>query len=322
MIMILLTLLESCSSQGSGCADRQASNMDFLATENSGNSTYEPVFLAPTTSKDISDVISSTSGLIFWDGLLWTHNDSEDIRIYGFDTASAEIRREYLLQGVVNTDWEDIAEDGEYIYLGDFGNNASGNRSDLHILRIEMLSLLSGTPRIDTIWFSYSDQQDMSPSEPNQTEFDCEAMVVSSDKIFLFTKQWLSGYTTLYILPKDPGVQIAQKKAEYNIQGLVTGACILEQEQLVALCGYTGILQPFIYLLYDYPNYDFFEGNKRRVNITIPFLQAEGITTRDGLIYYLSNELFEYEPATNISQRLYQFDLSPLLGEYLYGSGI
>jgi hypothetical protein len=41
---------------------------------------------------------------------------------------------------VVNKDWEDFTRH-TYFYIGDFGNNVSGNRKDLHILRIEKESL-------------------------------------------------------------------------------------------------------------------------------------------------------------------------------------
>lgn len=322
LILVLFSLVGSCNSSGPGCTDAQASNMDASAIENDGSCTYDPVWIGASKSMVLSELVNSTSGLILWDGLIWTHNDDHDTRLYGIDTVSAEISREYLLTDVVNTDWEDIAEDGEYIYIGDFGNNASGNRTDLHILRIEMSSLKSGNPSIDTIWFSYSDQKDLNPKEPNRTDFDCEAMVASSGNIYLFTKQWINGQTTVYALPKQAGTHVAQKKESFNIQGLVTGATLLESERILALCGYTGILQPFIYLLYDYPGNDFFSGNKRRVNISIPFLQVEGITTSDGLTYYLSNESFVLEPATNTPQQLHQFDMSGFLAEYLKGSGI
>jgi hypothetical protein len=270
----------------------------------------------------LSEALSGSSGLISWDGLIWTHNDHADPSLYGIDSATGEINRTYLLPDVAIIDWEDVAEDGEYIYVGDFGNNAAGNRSNLHILRISMASLLAGNPSIDTIWFSYSDQQDLSPAEPNQTEFDCEAMVVSSERIYLFTKQWITGHTTLYSLAKEPGTHVAQKMASHDVQGLITGATLLETEQLLVLCGYNGILQPFIYLLYDYPGEDFLAGNKRRVNLLIPFLQVEGVTTQDGLIYYLSNESFELQAGTSTPQQLHRIDLSELLEDYLKSSGI
>ena len=61
---------------------------------------------------------------------------------------------------VENSDWEEISQDDGYIYLGDFGNN-TGDRTDLHILRVEKSSLKSGKPSIDTIWYTYSDQYDI-----------------------------------------------------------------------------------------------------------------------------------------------------------------
>ncbi|MCK4991425.1 MAG: hypothetical protein KAS29_13095, partial [Bacteroidales bacterium] len=219
LVVVLLVLLGSCNSRGTGCTDAQARNMDASAIENDGSCTYDPVWVGPDKTMVMSELVSGTSGLICWDGLLWTHNDHTDISLYGLDTATAEISREYLLPDVVNTNWEDIAEDGKYLYVGDFGNNASGDRTDLHILCIELASLKLGNPSIDTIWFSYSDQHDLSPSEPNQTEFDCEAFVVSSEHIYLFTKRWLSGQTALYVLEKQIGNQVAQKKANFDIQG-------------------------------------------------------------------------------------------------------
>lgn len=321
LILVLSPLLGSCNARGPGCTDPQANNMEPSSTVNDGSCSYDPVWMRPVRSQLLSDRVSSTSGLIYWDGLLWTHNDNDDTRLYGIDTASGEITRELLLPEVLNTDWEDIAEDGEYIYVGDFGNNASGNRTDLHILRIDMSSLKSGFPAIDTIWFSYSDQPEPVQAEVNQTDFDCEAMVASSGNIYLFSKQWIKGETSLYVLPKQPGTFVAQKRANFNIQGLVTGATLMESERLLVLCGYTGILTPFIYLFYDYPDDDFFSGNTRLVNLSIPFLQVEGITTRDGLIFYLSNESFVLQPATNTPQQLHRFDLSNLLGEYLEGPG-
>ncbi len=320
MLLLGLSLwLGSCNKRGPGCTDPQANNAVAGATENDGSCTYDQVWLGPAKTMVLDESLSGTSGLISWNGKVWTHNDHLDTRLYGLDTATADIGIEYLLAGVENTDWEDMDEDGEYIYVGDFGNNASGNRTDLHILRIEMASLISDNPAIDTIWFSYSDQTDLSPVQANQTEFDCEAMVVSSTQIYLFSKQWLTGRTTLYSLPKQPGTHVAQKKEVFNVQGLVTGATLRESEKLLVLCGYTGILQPFLYLFYDYAGEDYFTGNKRRVNIQIPFLQVEGITTNDGLIYSPSNESFVLEPASNTPQQLHRFDLSGLLGDYLKG---
>jgi hypothetical protein len=262
-------------------------------------------------------LLEETSGLILWDAYLWTHNDDSDTRLYGLDTATAKIEKTSILWKVENKDWEEIAQDEGYIYLGDFGNNG-GNRTDLQILRIEKNSVISGKPIIDTIGFTYSDQHDIGAATFNQTEFDCEAFVVSSDSIYLFTKQWLTAHTTVYVLPKVPGSYIAEKRFTFNIEGLVTGATFLEDKHLLVLCGYSGLSQPFLQLLYDYPEDHFFSGNIRRVNVSLLFHQIEGVATEDGLKYFLSNEYSSLSTTgLVIPQKLHILDLEPYLGEYL-----
>ena len=38
------------------------------------------------------------------------------------------------MSNIKNTDWEEISQDKDFIYIGDIGNN-SGNRDDLKIYR-------------------------------------------------------------------------------------------------------------------------------------------------------------------------------------------
>ncbi len=317
LIGIFQFVLSSCTAQVHGCTDALANNYDPSATVNDGSCTYYPISVSPVSTSILSDDLAETSGLSLWDGYVWTHNDSEDTRLYGLDTVNADIMLDYELKGVVNTDWEEISQDKVYLYVGDFGNNLSGNRTDLHLLRIEKSTLKAGSPVIDTIWFSYSDQHDLNPVEANQTDFDCEAFIVSEDSIYLFTKQWVSVQTSVYALPKIPGTFTAKKKATYNIQGLITGATYLESSDLIVLCGYTSLVYPFFYLLYDFGEHDFFSGNKRRVTVSLPFHQVEGIATNDGLKYYVSNERFVIQPVANNPQKLHIFDLSEMLHEYL-----
>jgi len=309
--------LDACNSSTKGCTDTLANNLELEAVENDGSCTYDEVWLTPVKSMALAGSLNETSGLLFWEGKLWTHNDNADTRIYALDAASAVIQEEYFLEGVKNINWEDLDQDSEYIYLGDFGNNASGNRDDLQILRIQKNSLLSGNPFIDTISFTYSDQSELTPVTFNQTEFDCEAMVVGSKNIYLFTKQWISGRTTAYTLSKQPGSHVAQKLDSFDIEGLVTGAFYMESKKLLVLCAYTGVLQPFLYVFNDFQGDDFFGANKRRLNLSLPFHQVEGICSPDGLTYYISNESYVHEPV-NITQKLHVFELHPYLEDYLH----
>lgn len=319
IIWFVVAFPVSCNTMNPGCNDPEAKNSDPSANINDGSCTYDPVWVTPYKTMELSVVLEETSGLILWDSYLWTHNDDSDTRLYGLDTATAEIETTSILWKVENKDWEEIAQDEGYIYLGDFGNNG-GNRTDLQILRVEKNSVRSGKPVIDTIGFTYSDQHDMDPGTFNQTEFDCEAFVVSSDSIYLFTKQWLTAHTTVYSLPKEPGSHVAERRSTFNIEGLVTGATFLEEKHLLVLCGYSGLSQPFLYLLYDYPGDQFFSGNKRRVNVSLLFHQIEGVATEDGLKYFLSNEQSSLSNSGYVNPpKVHLLDLGPYLQEYLEG---
>lgn len=303
-------------AQISGCTDPVSTNYNPLATVNDGNCEYKNAKIKPIRLVILDQSLIETSGLIQDKNLLWTINDDSDTSIYGIDTTGI-IKHKILLKNITNRDWEEIAQDSTHLYIGDFGNNVSGSRRDLHILKIEKKSLLSNIPKIDTISFSYSDQIDFNENKVNTTDFDCEAFIVTSDGIYLFTKQWSQQKTSVYSIPKIPGNHFAKLKETYNINGLITGATYLPQKNLIVLCGYNKMLSPFLYLLYDFEESNFFSGNKRKIKIQLPFHQIEGISTQDGLIYYLTNESFIRKPLINTPQKLHVLDLSKYLSHYL-----
>nr|WP_315218628.1 T9SS C-terminal target domain-containing protein [uncultured Flavobacterium sp.] len=311
-ILFFFLIFSSTYGQIPGCTDALAKNFDPKATNNDGNCLYNYAKIKPETTLKLSDSLVETSGLIAFDNLLWTHNDDHDTNIYGLDS-NGKIQKKIKLEKVKNNDWEEISQDSSYIYIGDFGNNFSGNRTDLHILRIEKQSFLTNKPIIDTISFSYSNQIDFSAKTGNITDFDCEAFVVSRDSIYLFTKQWTQNETSIYVLPKGAGNHIAKLKETINVKGLVTAASFLNSLKSIVLCGYTRNGQPFLFLLYDYQNYNFSNGNKRKIELSLPFHQIEGITTEDGKLFYLTNESFIRKPIINNPQQLHSVDLSSFL---------
>ena len=317
VIFFFLLIFTSAYSQVSGCTDPLSKNYNPKATQNNGSCLYKNTKIQPEYSIKLNDSVKETSGLIAFDNLLWTHNDDHDKTIYGLDSIG-KIRRKIILEHAVNNDWEEISQDSTHIYIGDFGNNASGNRTDLNILKINKTSFLNENPIIETISFKYSDQTDFSAKKPNTTNFDCEAFIVSKDSIYLFTKQWKSSKTSIYALPNQPGKYTAQLKQTFDTKGLVTGATYLESKKIIVLCGYSKLGKPFLYLLYDFKNGNFLSGNKRRINLKLPFHQIEGITTKDGLHYFITNESLIRKPVLNNPQQIHYFDLSSLLGSYLH----
>lgn len=307
-----------CTShaQISGCTDPLSKNYNSLAAINDGSCAYVSVKIKPKYSVKLNALLKETSSLLQSDSLLWTSNDNTETVLYGMN-AKGVIQNKIQLKNVTNTDWEEISQDSDYFYIGDFGNNLTGNRKDLQILRIEKKSLNTEKQKIDTLSFSYSNQKDFKTNKANATNFDCEAFIVSGENIYLFTKQWKERKTSIYQIPKLPGKHIAQLKESYDVDGLVISATFLPEKKLLVLAGYSRFLSPFVYLFYDYNGSDFFSGNKRKINISLPLHQVEGITTQDGLHYYLTNENFSRRPLINIPQQLHHFDLSAFLGNYL-----
>ena len=268
--------------------------------------------LIPLYSTKLSDSLNETSGLVFFDGFFWTHNDDSDSTIYGLYT-SGVIQKKITLKQIKNKDWEAISQDSLYIYIGNFGNNYRGNRNDLCIYRIEKKSFYDTTPIIDTIAFSYAKQTDFSVQKANTTNFDCEAFVILKDSIYLFTKEWSSRKTSIYSVPKTPGNYTAQHQETLNVKGLITDATVLPRKNGIVLCGYSKTLQPFVFVIDDYQNNAFWKGKKRKIKIKLPFHQIEGITTDDGKIFYLTNEATIKKPFINTSPQLHTIDLSSFL---------
>lgn len=314
--LLFLISIIPIQAQISGCTDPISKNFNPAASVNDGSCDYAQSRIKPIYSVKLDAILKETSSLTQSDSLFWTNNDDTNTALYAIDNKGV-IQNKIELKTVRNTDWEEITQDSSYFYIGDFGNNVSGNRKDLHILRVEKQSLLQNNQKIDTLSFSYSNQIDFTKSKSNTTNFDCEAFVVSGDSIYLFTKEWKEKRTNVYVIPKLPGQHIAQLKESYNVKGLITAATYLAEKKLLVLAGYSKSLSPFIYLFYDYNKTGFFSGNKRKIKIALPFHQMEGIGTLDGLHYFLTNENFARKRIINVPQQLHQFDLSVFLANYL-----
>lgn len=328
---LLIASVPLCQAQVCGCTDSLATNYNPSATVNDGSCEYAPAIIETSEIGTLDSLLDGTSTLFFWNNGYWTFNDHYDNCLYLIDSSNANILNTLCINGLISEDMEEISQDSFYLYFGDMGNNR-GNRHDLRILRISKESILNQTFIIDTIAFSYEDQTDFT-AQPQATDFDCEAFVVTDDSIYLFTKQWISTQTTIYSLPKTPGTHIAQRRGTHNVNGLITGATYMPEYQLIALCGYSysrkvkvSSLRPFIVLLYDYPDNRFFSGNKRRLNFKSTVKsQVEALATQNGLDYYITNERFKTTVMGipfDLPAKLQRVDLRDYLLPYLSHFGI
>lgn len=250
--------------------------------------------------------VSASSGLSRYGDFILTHNDHYKGNIYVLDTLGDMV--DSIETGLNFIDLEDIAQDERYIYLGDFGNNARGNRYDLMIYRVDKNSI-GGRVIVDTIHFTYSEQKELKRSPyGNWTDFDCEAMIALDTALVLFTKEWISYGSAMYYLPKTPGNHVAIHKDYLDIAGLITGATYLEEENELFLVGYTNLLMPYIIRLYDYEDRDFFSGKIQKYSLPLSAHQVEGITFFGDYLFYVSNEFFQ-KLFVQTSAKLHRVDL-------------
>ncbi len=299
-----------------GCTDPAARNYDTLARINDGSCRYAPERKDPHGLFRMPEGLEEQSGMVWWNGLLWIHNDGgARPELLGIDSAGQSIRRKVTLRGATNIDWEDMSQDSAYLYIADAGNNASGARTDLCIYRIPKKAIegVDGDIEVNAerIAFRFEDQpQPPLASAPNTTDFDVEAMICRNGSIFLFTKQWTSRQTALYTLPAVPGQQVARKMGTFDAGGLITGAALSPDGQTLALTGYSPMLSRFIWLLYGFREDAFFDGHRRMIRLTGPG-QTESACFMDADRLLLGSERFRMLP-----ERLESLWLGDLLSPY------
>jgi len=252
--------------------------------------------------------VAENSGMIFWNDLFWTINDSGGMPwIYGMNPNSGKIEKIIKLKGSSNMDWEEISQDSTHIYIGDFGNNF-GVRKDLRVFKFSKKAFPTAKDTLvqaEKISFSYENQNEFVYANKNNS-FDCEAMLVLNKQIYLFSKDWINMVTTVYKIPAIAGKHIASVVDTFNTDGLITGASLLHEPNMLSLIGYKD-WTPFVWVFSDFEEDNFFSGKKARLDLpAIHGAQTEGIC------FYDSDHLIISEEKTNASYRIYKYNLNSI----------
>ena len=246
----------------------------------------------------LANTIKESSGLLFINNTLITHNDSGGSNVlYEVDIVDGSILRTVSITNATNVDWEDIAADDTYIYIGDIGNNF-GSRIDLKVYRILITDFFNANSvTADIINYSYFDQVDFTPNPGPvfTTDYDAEALISFNGKLYIFTKQWTSQRSSVYELPITPGTYELNPIDTIDSNGLVTGASRNTTNSAVLLSGYSSTLSPFIVELQGFSNGLFSNGTLLKTGVSAPDMfssQIEGITAYSSNAFYLSSEAF------------------------------
>jgi hypothetical protein len=294
----LLLLCLTAFSLFPGCGIRNGRRGNPPAGETAGILEYV---------EELDGRLGESSGLIRFRGKSWTINDSGGNPVlYGFDNRGGKPLQEISILDAENADWESLAQDGDYIYICDVGNNF-GRRDELQVYRVAKDSIpRSGNARVgaEIIRYRYAGR-DKNENPVRRSRYDCEAAFVWGDSLFLFTKDWETDSTTLYTCPTKPGSYELKPRMTYPVDGLVTGADAIPCKSLVVLCGYRDYV-PFIWILEDFNPSDYSHGTAHRLDFpALTGLQTEGIALVSPERAFLSCEKSEF-PAS-----LYRLDLNP-----------
>lgn len=184
--------------------------------------------------------VAETSGLARHGGRLWTHNDSGDQpRLYALSPQSGAVESRRRLQDALNFDWEELAQDEQFLHVLDCGNNL-GRRDWMQIYSVRWSAL---------------EHEDSAPVPSRLTEFrfadagpvagayrhdnDCEAAAMVEGELWVFSKNWQDQHSRLYRLPVDGGRHALTSQERFPVEGLITAADYDPQRRLLALLGYT-----------------------------------------------------------------------------------
>lgn len=154
----------------------------------------------PKELKEISGLES------YNDSLLFAINDGGNEPCVYLVNLDGKIVKTITLD-ITNSDWEDIAidENKEFLYIGDVGNNLN-KRKDLCIYKINIKEMLTKTDIHPKKFSFHYPEQKAFPPKKDDMNYDCEAITISNNHIYLFTKAHskpYKGITKIYSMSTD-----------------------------------------------------------------------------------------------------------------------
>ncbi len=259
---------------------------------------------------NLPNKLNEQSGLELFNNLIWVNNDSGgENKIFGFNL-NGEIKQEITISNAENKDWESLACDNKYMYIGDFGNN-NGNRKDLKVFRISLPD--SNKEKInkkaDIYNISWSDQKDFT-YRSLANNYDCEGFFAYNDSLYFFSKNWLDYKTRMYVCSSKPGDYDMSPQAVFNVGFSVTGADISPNGKYVALVGYK-YFKTYLVIFYDYKGNDFFSG--KHISLYLKSLKE---SQTEGLMFVDNNKIYiSCEKTDKFSHKVYEINLNELFSK-------
>jgi hypothetical protein len=221
----------------------------------------------PFTHIDYKPLVES-SGLQFWQGAWWSHNDSGGAAVlYRAETPDFKGARPCDVSGARAVDWEEITVIGDDLLVCDIGNNRR-SRDDLMLYRVSWDAKAAELKTKASYPVAYPDGN-----------HDAEAAAVIDGKLVVVSKNRGEGYTGVYRFNelKEGKANTAELVGKLDIDEhtMVTAADYDSKHKKLILLSYTRI---FVYG-------EKLEGKPER-SLLIYAQQCESLCLHDGALYY------------------------------------
>ncbi|MFO6423889.1 hypothetical protein [Motilimonas sp. KMU-193] len=185
--------------------------------------------------------VNETSALAMRYGKLWTINDSGDgAFLYKLNVSNQFVETKLKVTDAVNHDWESLAQDDTNLFIADCGNNA-GKRDKFQIYQVPWheIDVASNGSRLSSerINIRFSGQHDR--LEAYDHNYDCEAMTVIDNQLWLFSKNWADLNTQVYRAEIGVTPQVLNPLQTLPVNGLITAADYYAPTGRLALLGYS-----------------------------------------------------------------------------------
>jgi hypothetical protein len=250
--------------------------------------------IIPERLGTLDQKIDESSGLLYIEGRLFTHNDSSGhAEIYEIDNYG-RLLRTIKINGAVNVDWEAMTQDKDYLYIADIGNNR-GDRKDLKIYKIVKSDFMhKNSVESEVIEIKYGDQKKFGYKNFS-TPYDAEAIISYGEKLYIFTKNWKNRVTKVYAVSKEPGTYKIEEVTAYAFDFVVTGATYIEKTDMIVLIGYSSrfMTKQKIVILDGFKDDDFFSGHVKVIDLKtnlLGFKQIESIANDGAEKVYITSE--------------------------------
>jgi hypothetical protein len=246
-------------------------------------------FVFSQTDFKLPSELSEISGLEkLSDSLLIAINDGGNEPALFLLNLRGQIVRKIRVSNALNVDWEALAIDENYLYIGDFGNNMN-ERTDLCIYRINRSDIATlNDIAAEKMSISYREQTKFPPND-HERYFDAEAMTFFEGQLWIFTKNStkpFDGVSYIYMVQFEANQtktlskvsNLKLNKTSY-LKDAVTSACTVENS--IVLSTYNRLIK------LDFPK----QGLTKSTIYKYPHIQqVEACTYVNTNTYFISNE--------------------------------